>query len=98
MTTAKSSGTRMVETRKARPRICSRYSRLATRKMLRIGLVSYGLNEDFFKRGLNQFKAINGGDGGGLVEQFLRVSMGMEANFGVAGKVFGCIDLGAGEE
>src|SRR5664279_2071054 len=88
----------MVETRKARPRICSRYSRFATRKMLRIGLVSYGLDEDFFERGLNQFEAIDGGDGGGLVEEFLRVAVRVEANFGMAREVLGRLDFGAVEE
>ena len=56
----------MVESRKARPRICSRYSRLAIRRMLRIGLASHGLDKDLFERRLDQFKAVDGRHGGGL--------------------------------
>ena len=58
--------------RKARPRICSRYSRLAIRSMLRIGLASDGLNEDLFERRLDQFESIDRGGGRSFVQQLLR--------------------------
>src|SRR5215469_1997670 len=98
MTTAKSSGTRMVETRKARPRICSRYSRRATRTMLRICLTSHRLDEDFFKRWFNQLKTINRGHGGGFMQKLLRIAVGMHANLRMAGVVIGRLDLGALKE
>src|SRR5215472_13348905 len=98
MTTANRSGTRIVETRKARPRICSRYSRWATRTMLRIGLASYGLNEDLFQRRLDQFKAVNGGHRYRRVQQLLGIAVRVKANLGVAGVIFGRLDLGAVEK
>src|ERR1035437_10609796 len=84
MMTANNAGTRMVVNRKARPRICSRYSRLAIRVMLRIGLASHGLNEDLFERRLDQFEAVDGGHGSGLVQQPLRIAVGMKSYLGVA--------------
>src|SRR6266567_5494249 len=96
--TAKSKGTRMVDTLNARPRICSRYSRLATSSRLRIGLASHGLNEDLFERGLDQFETVDGGDGGRFVQQLLRVAVRMKANLGVAGEVLGLGNLSAVEE
>ena len=77
--TTNSSGTRMVESRKARPRTCSRYSRLAMRRILRIGLASHGLDEDLFERGLDQFETVDGRHGGGFVQQLLRVAVGVAA-------------------
>src|SRR5208337_2337991 len=91
--TRNKAGTAMVDMRKARPRICSRNSRRAIRKILRIGFASHGQDEDLFERRLDQFKAINRSDDGGFVEQFLRVAVGLELDFGVAGKVFGLGDL-----
>src|SRR5579863_5940844 len=84
--------------RKARPRTCSRYSRAAISSILCIGLASHGLDEDFFERRLDELKAIDGGYGGGFVEELLRVAAGFEANLGVAGEVFGVLDLGALEK
>ncbi len=78
----------MVDILKARPRICSRYSRLAIRKTLRIGFSSHGLDEDLFKRGLDQFEAIYGGCRGGLVQQLLGVSVLLEPYLGVTGEIF----------
>jgi hypothetical protein len=43
--------------------------------MLRIGLASHGLNEDLFERRLDQFEAIDGRCGRGLVQQLLRVAV-----------------------
>src|SRR5580698_8193167 len=93
-----SSGTSTVENRKARPRICSRYSRFATSSILRIGLASHGLDEDLFKRGLNQLKAIDGSHARGLVEQLLRIAVRLERDLGVAGVVVGFSNLVALEE
>src|SRR5580658_4320605 len=96
--TAKSYGTPMVDRRKARPRICSRYSRFAMRSVLRIGLASDGANEDFFKRRLNELEAVNLGGRRGLAQEFLRVAAGLQANLGVTGKVFCFRDLRRVEE
>src|SRR5258708_40002122 len=98
MTTANRSGTSIVETRKARPRICSRYSRRATSRMLRIGLASHGLNEDFFERRFDEFEAVDGGDGCGLVEELLRVAVGVKTDLGVATVVVGLGDFRALQE
>src|ERR1700738_5556339 len=98
MMMAKSNGTRMVDTRNARPRICSRYSRLATSSRLRIGLASHGLNEDLFERRLDQFETVDGGDCRCFMKQLLRVAVGMKANLGVTGEVLGFGDLGAIQE
>ena len=83
----------MVENLKARPRICSRYSRLAISRMLRIGLASHGLDEDLFERRLNQLEAVDGGHGRGFVQQLLRVAVRLELDLGVAGEVLGLGDL-----
>src|ERR1700692_2678596 len=91
--TAKSNGTRTVDTRNARPRICSRYSRLATSNRLRIGFASHGLNENLFERRLDQFEAVDGGYRRSLVEQLLCVAMRLKANFSVAGEVLGFSNL-----
>src|SRR5215472_11468889 len=81
-------GTRMVETRKARPRICSRYSRRATRIRLCIGFASHRLDEDLFERRLDQFETIDCGDSGRFVKQLLGVALRLQADLGVAGEVF----------
>src|ERR1017187_1665660 len=93
MMTPNSSGTAIVERRNARPRICSRYSRRAMRAMLCIGFASHGLDEDLFKRGLDQLVAVDGGHGGGLVQQLLRIAVGLELDFRVAGEVLGFSDF-----
>src|ERR1700728_4485499 len=92
---AKAPGTSTVVRRKARPRICSRYSRLATRRILRIGFASHGLDENLFERGLDQFKAINRRGGGGLMQQLLCVCAFLEANLCVAGIIVGFGDFRA---
>src|SRR5271165_376779 len=93
-----SAGTIMVDRRKARPRIFSRYSRRAMSSMLRdnrlgIGLASHGLNENLFERGLDQFKAIDSGGRRGLMQQLLRVAVRFELDFSVAGVVVGLGNL-----
>src|ERR1700736_748144 len=98
MISANSPGTRIVETRKARPRTCSRYSRLANNKRLRIGLPSHCLDEDLFERRFHQFKSVDGGNRGSLVQQLLRVAMRLHANLGVARKVLGLGNLRALQE
>src|ERR1700691_4114145 len=85
--TANTAGSPTVVARKARPRICSKYSRLAIRRILRIGLASHGLDKYLFERGLDQLKAVNGGYGSGLLQQLLGVSVLFEPNLGVAGVV-----------
>src|SRR5271157_2256949 len=92
------SGNSTVENLKARPRICCRYSRLAMRRTLRIGLASHGLDEYLFKRGLDQLETINRRHGRGLVEQLLRVAVRFELDLRVAGEVFGLGDLVAIQE
>src|ERR1700728_4041156 len=93
-----SAGTRRVEMRKARPRICSRYSRRATRSMLRIGLASHGLDKDFLERRLDEFETIDSGHGSGEVKKLLRVAAGLERYFSVAGVIIGRGDLIGFEE
>src|SRR5258708_25445195 len=83
MTRAKSAGTRIVEILNARPRICSRYSRLATSNRLRIGLASHGLNEYLFERRFNEFESVDVAHRGGFMEQLLRIAVGMKANLRV---------------
>src|ERR1035438_5284876 len=78
---------------KARPRICSRYSRFAIKKMLRIILASHGLDKNLFQRRLNQLEAVDGGDGRGFMEQLLRVAVRFERDLRVAGEVFRLRDL-----
>src|SRR5215475_5170843 len=58
ITTAKITGMRMVVILKALPRTCSRYSRLAMRRMSRIDCFSYSLDEDFFEGRLDEFEFI----------------------------------------
>ena len=87
-----------MEILKARPRICSRYSRLATRRILRIGLASHGLDEDLFERRLDQLEAVDCRRGGGLMQQLLRVAVRLELDLGVAGEVSGLRNLVAGQK
>lgn len=82
--TANNAGTRMVVMRKARPRICSRYSRFATSRRLRIGFASHGLDEDFFERRFNKLEAIDCGHGCFLMQELLGIAVRVETNFGVA--------------
>ena len=96
--TRETAGRPMVDIRKARPRICSRYSRLAIRSMLRIGLASHGLDKDLFKRRLDQLEAVDGGHGGGLMQQLLRVAVWLEPDLGVAGEVLRLGDFFAVQE
>src|SRR6185437_6215811 len=87
-----STGTSTVDKRKARPRIFSRYSRLAINRTLRgslsIGFASHGADEYLFERGLNQFEPVDGGAGRGFAQQLLRVSVRLEEDLRVAGEVF----------
>src|ERR1039458_5386662 len=96
--TANKAGTAMVDMRKARPRICSRYSRLAINKILRIGLASHGLDEDLFERGLDQLKSIDGRHRRGFMQQLLRIAVRMKLDFGMAGGIFELLNLRAFEE
>src|ERR1035437_471212 len=82
-----SSGTSTVETRKARPRICSRYSRFAIKKILRMILASHGLDKNLFQRRLNQLEAVNRRLGRGLMQELLRVAVRLELDLGVTGEV-----------
>src|ERR1035437_8032520 len=82
-----SSGTSTVETRKARPRICSRYSRFAIKKILRMILASHGLDKNLFQRRLNQLEAVDGRHGCGLMQELLRVAVRLELDLGVTGEV-----------
>src|SRR5580692_6716247 len=77
----------MVEPLKARLRICSIYSRLAIKRILRICFASHRLDEYLLKRGLNQFVPVNGRHGRGLVKQLLCVAVLLQPDFGVAGEV-----------
>src|ERR1035441_121996 len=79
-------GSSTVENLNARPRICSRYSRLAIRRTLCIGLASNGLDEDLLERGLDQFESINLGCGSCLMQQLLRVALRLELDLGVGRK------------
>src|ERR1035441_3431570 len=91
-------GKSTVENLKARPRICSRYSRLAIRRTLRIGLASHGLDEDFLERGLDQLETINCGYRGSFVQQLLRIAVFLELDLSMAGVVPGFGNLIAVEE
>jgi len=62
---------------KARPRICSRYSRFAMRSMLRMSIASHSADEDFFERRLDEFEAVNGGDGCCFMEEFCASPWGL---------------------
>jgi len=50
-------------------------------------VASYRENEDFLERRLNQFEAVDGGHGSSQVQELLRVAVGLEADFSVAGEV-----------
>src|SRR5580658_2726426 len=78
------SGTSMVDILKARPRICSKYSRFAISSILRIGFASHGLDKNLFKRWFNQFEPVNGCHRRRLVQQFLRVAVRFQLNLRVA--------------
>src|SRR5664279_3147717 len=84
----KMAGTPNVVILNARPRTCSRYSRLAISNMLRIGSAPHGLDEDLFERRLHHFKAINHRPRGSLAQQLLRVAVFLESNLSVAGEIF----------
>src|ERR1700733_3979015 len=95
---AKAAGTSTVVRGRSRPRICSRSSRLATSRTLRIGFASHGLDKNLFERGLDQLVTKDGGYGGGFMQQLLRVAMLFEANFDVAGEAVGLGNLFAREK
>ena len=63
--------------------------------MLRIGLASHGPDKDFFKRGLDQFEAIDGCRGRGLLQQLLRVAVRLQPDLCMAGEVLCLGNLGA---
>ena len=73
---------------KARPLNLFQIFALGNQKNVTHRLASHGLDEDLFKRRLDQFEAINGGCRGGLVQQLLRVAVRFEPDFGMAGEVF----------
>src|ERR1700679_3656362 len=94
-TIASAAGNPIVDNRKALLLICSRYSRFAINSVLRIGLAPHGLDENLFKRRLNQFKSINSRHRGSFMEQLLRVPVFLQPNLGMAGKILRLGNLGA---
>src|SRR6185437_68334 len=86
--TANKTGRPSVVILKALPRICSRNSRLATSHILRMVLAPDGADEDLFERWLDHLKTVDRGHRCGFVQQLLRVSSGLQMNFGAPGKIF----------
>src|ERR1700733_8171821 len=95
---ANTPGSPMVVIRKARPRTCSRYSRFAMSRILRIGFASHCPDEDFFQRWFDQFEPIDGGARRSFLQQFLRVAMRLQLNLRMPGEVLGFGNLRAVEK
>src|ERR1700733_4060296 len=93
MTAAKITGTPKVVILKARPRTCSRYSRLATSQILRIDFASDRLDKDLFERRLDHFKTKDGSRGRRFTKKLLGVAVILQADLCVTGEVLGFSDL-----
>src|SRR5215472_15531603 len=81
-----SAGTNRVMNRNALERTRSRYSRRAMSSILRM-VLPHGFNEDFFERGLHQFKLADPRTGGNLVQELLGIGAGSQPDFNVVAVV-----------